>query len=352
MAEFYDVTTWNEKIHFQTGGTRSKSIVEGPNGKLYYFKTSLKKEVIDYKYEFWSEIIASEIGRSLGFNVLKYDIAYNKDEIGCISESMINSDNETLSEGKNYLVGYDSTYNPDDKLMKKRYTFSFIYKALKDYGLEKHIYRIINVVIFDSIIGNGDRHQENWGFIIPNSNSRLKQKHRIYNSKLFHWVAEFIIWLHSKKSERKAIQKHLNLGRGSIADLLIEELKGKFSPIYDSGSCLAREFSDEKVRGILNDEGALNTYIDKGRSEIHWEGRKINHFELIRKIKQQYPDFVVSEIKKVFANVNIENLGFIINNIDNSLPDNLRQYAMPSERKDMIVKIIKLRLSKLKEILE
>ena len=43
-----------------------------------FFKTSLKKKEKDYTYEFWSEIIASEIGRLLGFDTLVYDVAAKK----------------------------------------------------------------------------------------------------------------------------------------------------------------------------------------------------------------------------------------------------------------------------------
>ena len=69
MADFYNITTWNEKPWYQTGGTRSKVIVENPeNDAEYYFKTSLKREKKDYKYEYWSEIITSEIGTILGFD--------------------------------------------------------------------------------------------------------------------------------------------------------------------------------------------------------------------------------------------------------------------------------------------
>jgi hypothetical protein len=54
MADFYDITSWNEKPWYQTGGTRSKVIVENPANKSdYYFKTSLKRELKDYKYEYW-----------------------------------------------------------------------------------------------------------------------------------------------------------------------------------------------------------------------------------------------------------------------------------------------------------
>ena len=61
-----------------TGGTRDKAVVEDADGQLYFFKTSLKKKEKDYTYEFWSEIIASEIGRLLGFDTLVYDVAAKK----------------------------------------------------------------------------------------------------------------------------------------------------------------------------------------------------------------------------------------------------------------------------------
>ena len=48
MPDFYNITSWNEKPWYQTGGTRSKVIVENPEtGEDYYFKSSLKKEKID-----------------------------------------------------------------------------------------------------------------------------------------------------------------------------------------------------------------------------------------------------------------------------------------------------------------
>lgn len=167
MAEFFDITHWDEKPWYQTGGTRSKVIVENPdNHKDYYFKTSLKKEQKDYKYEFWSEIIASEIGSLLGFNMLKYNIAYKSGDIGCISESMVTEGQNKLTEGISYLTGFDSSYNPKHKDSKKQYSYQLIKDTFSFYKIESFIKNIIEIIIFDGIIGNGDRHQENWGIII------------------------------------------------------------------------------------------------------------------------------------------------------------------------------------------
>jgi hypothetical protein len=77
--------------------------LQDPDGNFYYFKRSQLKPGKDYRFEFWSEIIAYEVGIILGFNVLRYDIAIDSEVIGCISKSMINPDKEELIEGIKYL---------------------------------------------------------------------------------------------------------------------------------------------------------------------------------------------------------------------------------------------------------
>jgi hypothetical protein len=83
-----------------------------------------------YKYEFWSEIIASEVGLLLGFDILPYHIAIKGNLIGCISKSMINQESQELIEGGKYLQAFDTTFNPEDKKKRDEYTFQLIYGAL------------------------------------------------------------------------------------------------------------------------------------------------------------------------------------------------------------------------------
>lgn len=334
MAKFFDISQWQEKPHFQTGGTRSKSILENPeNNALYFFKTSIKKEKIDYKHEFWSEIIASEVGLALGFNMLAYDIAWKNDEIGCLSKSMIDLDVERLNEGVNYLRGYNPSYNPEDKSRYNEYTFAFICKALKAFRIEFGIEELVKVIIFDSIIGNSDRHQENWGFIILNIEVDEEKKNKYVDSRLFKTVLGFIL----KKGETKEF---------------VSFIKGRFSPIYDSGSCLGREIADEKVDQMLHDMRMLEAYINRGPSEIRWTGAKINHFELISEIKNEYSKVVIDEIERLMNVYNEQTIHDIVHNIDQNLPENLKVYCLPNNRKELIVKMINLRFEKLKEILK
>lgn len=341
MADFYNVSQWNEKPWFQTGGTRSKVIVENPEtGEEYYFKSSLKKVKINYKYEFWSEIAASEVGTLLGFNMLKYDIAFNRGEIGCLSKSMVTAGKNKLTEGISYLTGYDTTYNPDDKQSKKLYTFHFIREALKYFLLERNVRGIIEVIILDSIIGNGDRHQENWG-IITDYNEVIQLIDDITRRPTKSLMEKILFRLLAISSKTKQ----------AVTEKLVNDFQlympGNFSQIYDSGSCLGRELDDNKVNQMLTDTVMMETYIRKGVSEIHWEKVKLNHFVLIEMLRHEYTVDVNAIIRRVKSNYTLEKISNCISNLDSKLPKEFDQYKLPEKRKEFIIKLISLRIKEL-----
>ena len=289
-------------------------MVENPeDNALYYFKTSLKKKVIDYKYEFWSEVIASEIGSALKLDVLHYDVAWKDDRLGCLSKSMIDHRFEELQEGYKWLTGFDANYDLKDK---DAYTFQIIEKLLKTHFPNMDFIRdIISIIVFDSIIGNEDRHQENWSIIVS-----------------------------QKSVDRSTIFKRKQTSL---------EPTYSFAPIYDSGSSMGRELTDSKVAQMLTDSVQLEAYIKRGQSEIHWKGEKgkQKHFDLISKISDSgYKDIVldiISSIKKQYSKDSIIN---IINNIDNCLPDEHITLKIPKVRKDFLIKLVTLRFKKLFEL--
>lgn len=339
MACYYDTTNWNEKPFFNTKGTRNKCVVTNPENNIdYYFKTSMMKEGKNYKPEFWSEIIASEIGRSLGFNVLEYNIAKHGKDVGCLSQSMI-SDEESLTEGVSLLTGYDNTYNPKDKASYSAYTFDFIHRALEHFQWGEHINDIIKIVIFDSLIGNSDRHQENWGFITTLNPiaTIIKDINRTLISKLS-------LFLRKKKKNVKEIEINIELA----------PMQGRFAPIYDSGCCLAREKSDEDVTKLLRDSLMFDSYINRGKAEIRWgeRGEKLNHFSLIKEIRKEYKQTVDNEIHRIIEVFNPNKIREIIFNIDIALPDDLKaSYALSEERKELIYRLVNNRFNRLKEVL-
>ena len=120
---------WTEQPWFSTGGTRAKKYLLGPDGKYYFFKRSQYKEATqtkpgkDFKYEFWNEIIAYELGSLLEFKMLRYDIAIDGKIMGYISESMINEENQELNEGIKYLKASSPNFDPDKRVPNLVYAY-------------------------------------------------------------------------------------------------------------------------------------------------------------------------------------------------------------------------------------
>jgi hypothetical protein len=350
MSSFYDITGWNQQPWFSTGGTRDKKYIQGPEDKFYYFKTSLHKTNKDYRYEFWSEVIAYEVGKLLKFDILKYDIAKDGEKIGCLSESMIDSEKEELIEGFKYLQAFDNTFNPEDVQLRNQYSFQLIEGTLKSFHFNKFLSNIIDMLVFDALIGNGDRHQENWAFI---SNFTLMSKtlgqiildidELITSAPVFlKGVLKTIYY----KSETKKIRPEYVKVKLSFNKNL------RFAPIYDNGSSLGRELSEEKVKTLLKKPDELQSYINRGKSEIHWEGKKLSHFSLLKKLRIHYQLEVDTSIQKVIKYFDNKKIEKIINEVDQSLPPTLAIYKVPDERKKLIYLIIALRKDKLAELLK
>lgn len=344
MAKFYDITEWNDKPFLNTKGTRNKCVVSNPaDDSVYFFKTSMLKEGKDYKPEFWSEIISSEVGRLLGFNVLEYNIAKHGNEVGCISKSM-NTEEECLTEGVSILTGYDNTYEPEDKDSYSTYTFHFIKSAIESFNFDGHVADIIKTIIFDSIIGNSDRHQENWGFITPYNETELTNEEA---TQLFSKLKDRF------KQIRDFFTKNGDVNPGGNVKMKILKMEGEYSPIYDSGCCLAREKSEEAVEQMLNNKTMLDSFINRGKSEIRWgdNGVKLNHFDLIKNIRGEFQEIVDDIINNVISLYDENKIREIVFYIDKELPNDIRdRYGLSSARKELICRLINERFLKLKSI--
>ncbi len=360
IPTFTDISKWNINVYTNTGGTRSKQIAVHPEtDKEYFFKGSkVIKDTNEIRYptEFWSEIVSSKIGQYLGFDMLDYNIGFNQNnqlqKIGCLSKSMIENSENRLTEGKMYLMGFNSNYNPNLKEHQSLYTFQFISESLISFDFELFINKVIEVIIFDSIIGNSDRHQENWGIItnynhtIRGIDAHLETEVKNFFTKQKFRVAKWYLKLISKAQiNMKKIPKSILSQQSSFAPNL-------FAPIYDSGCCLGREIEEERLNKMLLDNNMLEAYVRKGESEIHWDGfeKKKKHFELINLVKEIHKYQVCEVIDRVVNKFKNEDIQTIIFNIDRNIPPHLSQYKLADNRKELMNKIINLRIEKLKEI--
>jgi hypothetical protein len=352
MAKVFDITNWNELPWLNTGGTRNKKIYLNPeDNELYYFKQSLKKEKKDYKYEFWSEVIAYEIGLLCGFDVLPYQIAVRGSEVGCISKSMINSAKEELVEGGRYIQAFDSTFNPDDRKLRHQYNFGLIAATLQYFQLSDSFKHLVEVIVFDALIGNSDRHQENWAFITEHSalSKSLSEMERDLERGNFEmsykWLKKVIDSIYLVKGTRKVKPEYKRIK-------LLMPSHTRFAPIYDNGCSFGRELSEERVRELLTNTPSLEKYLEKGESEIHWETKKVSHFVLLKYLlkEEDIAKHVESTIKRVSALFDESKVRELINKVDVQLPEACEYIKIPEERKQLICKLVISRFNSLKAL--
>jgi hypothetical protein len=335
MAIVYNISDWNYKEWVQTGGTREKCFVENPaDGKLYFFKESIEK----YPSEFWSEIIASKVGKHFGFDLLDYNIGISHNTVGCICESMIEPFTEELLHGVSLL----KDANPKFKITRAPIIiFEEVEKSFRPYP--GFINKFIEILIFDSIIGNQDRHSENWAII-----RSLDLTNKNFNKR------KILVWFYEKYKSTGLKFKDIPFKKYYMQLMSDASLVNiKFSPIYDSGSSLGREIGEDKIELFLTNDDEIKKYIRKGKSEIKWEKEKknINHFELLKQIKSKHNDFITKSIKTKITNYNKEELTELIMNIDVNLTDKYAKSKLSLQRKKLIIKFIHNRIAILKELI-
>jgi hypothetical protein len=354
---FIDATDWSELPWFSSGGTRAKRILQDPDGGIWFFKCSEKKEAKDgkpakyYKYEFWSEIIAYQIGAELGLNVLRYEPAVYDGQIGCISRTMIDQNHQNLSEIGRYMMQFEPRFVPSNVKARNFYSFQLLRKTFKSYKFSRFWPQIFQTLLFDGIIGNTDRHQENWAVIVNfKVVAPFFEKHRLIG---FRHLRQNICLFRRKIREKKlafGFFAKMNKKLKRDGRMLNKEMHEKMAPIYDNGSSLGRELTDDRVLELIGEEAKLQKYIDNGPCELHWNGEKLSHFNFIGKL---LASSYIQKVKRAgfFLNSWSDScIAEIVRDIDKSLPEHLSEYRIPKNRKELIIKLLTLRAKKLREI--
>jgi len=150
--------------------------------------------------------------------------------------------------------------------------------------------------IFDALIGNTDRHQDNWGIIMNPDN-----------------------------------------------------LEMRISPVFDNGTSMGHEISARKFM-TFNDGEQIGRYVSKGWHHMKWkpnDKEQTRHLELVKKLADKYP-----ETRQVM----IERLNMVSNQSFKGILDSLIAFDVPirlsAERANLMLKLLEFRRCRLLSKLE
>lgn len=238
---------------FNTKGTRNKFVVVDKNNNIAFFK--------HYKYncrEICSEKICYEIARVIGFECARIELAQDDNHmIGILNYRFVMP---KIGQEHTDILEFLASDNAD---RKEFYSLINIIKCLNNINVEL-LSSFVKIMVFDALVGETDRHEENWGITKYNREITL-------------------------------------------------------SPLYDNGCNLLWQCSDKDLLKFENDSNIFNDYIWKSPTCIFSnEKRKYKHFELIGELYKRYPEEVKKSIKslKKLTNYKIENIIY-------KIPDNL-----------------------------
>ena len=263
-----DTDSWEEYNQgFSSKGKRSKKWLFN-DGTVYLFKETR----LHTKQEIWSEIFYYHLGTLVGLDVPRTRLASNGNHIGVLINNFLNmsSESRTQEEAVQHSVSLASAIDPrlsknhypikkeeelqhgfdllssiDPRPYKEKHNIFLIKKVFIDNGILSQWRSFKRMLILDCLVGNTDRHNENWGICVNINNPNLK----------------------------------------------------RLSPVFDNSTCFAPQENEEKIARLLANEDDFIRFINRCRPPIYWscDGRSfdhLRHFDLIKQLTIQEPETI------------------------------------------------------------
>lgn len=202
--------------------------------------------------EDWAEKVASEIASALGLPTHHTELAIWEGKRGCAVKSFLASDQTVLVHGNELLGGLISGYDKEKQRGQADHTFDNIVDVIvklfpSNKARSAAASRMVGYLVFDALVGNTDRHHQNWGVL-------LERRRR----------------------------------RGQAPDFALQ-----LAPTFDHASSLGRELTDEARQRYLHD-GTVERYILRARGGIFADAetkRGMSPVALARMLAHHHPAF-------------------------------------------------------------
>ena len=239
-------------------GSKNKFWYES-DGDRWLFKEA--REIVEGEFtgEDWSEKLAAEIASVLQIPAARVELAEYRGRRGSASKRFLNSANQSLVHGNEILSGMIVGYDRDKKLHQHDHTLANIVAAFENFlpGNEPLrvavLKQLAEYLVLDALVGNTDRHHENWGVIVQ-----------------------------------------IDLETSTGFDLRV-------APSFDHASSLGRELLDTRRAQCLQ-RGAIESYVRGGRGGIYIQSSDrfgANPLHLIEYAAEAYSTFFRPALNKV-----------------------------------------------------
>lgn len=201
----------------------------------------------------WAEKVAAETADRLRIVHAVVELATIRGVRGsCTKSFTINR--RQLIHG-NEVLAATMSYERDKRFGQSAHTLSNIFRALEFAFRSKEAAtaakrQFAGYLVLDALVGNTDRHHENWGFVVRRTASGLK---------------------------------------------------GRLAPTFDHASSLGRELRDAKREERLR-EGSVGRYSERARGAVYWTdaGRHgPSPLEIVRRATRAYPDLFRDPIERI-----------------------------------------------------
>lgn len=167
MFEIINFDSWNVYDGASEGSGRSEKIwLISDTGEIGLFKYP-KIDPQDQKEttEHISEHLAHQLGNILKVPTAKVDIGTRDGRIGSMSY-LVRKNTEALAEGIHFISGVFPGYNAETMQDEKSGLYYCINHILESVPSVVPNRIWIQMMLFDFLIGNADRHQSNWALLL------------------------------------------------------------------------------------------------------------------------------------------------------------------------------------------
>lgn len=167
MFDVINFDSWKVYDGASEGSGRSEKVwLISDTGEIGLFKYP-KIDPVDQKEttEHISEHLAHQLGNVLKVSTAKVDIGIRDGRIGSMSY-LVRKQNEALVEGIDFISGKFPRYNAETMQDEETGTYYCIDHILNSVPSVVPNKIWIEMMLFDFLIGNADRHQSNWALLM------------------------------------------------------------------------------------------------------------------------------------------------------------------------------------------